>query len=108
MNSVSLRVDICLNTQVASKKKPNPEVVEIRRAPKILPWALTGAIFGAIAAFILYLFIPADQRSSENILGLLFLSLASLGFGVGLAFAITVDLLSSRSAKRAEAERVVE
>ncbi len=86
-------------------KQHLPEEVEIRRAPKIATWAITGAVFGAIAAFVIYLFIPIDQRSSENILGLLILSFGSLGFGLGLAFAIAIDLVSARMTKRALAER---
>ncbi len=89
-----------------TKPKQNlPEEVEIRRAPKIATWAITGAVFGAIAAFVVYLFIPADQRSNENILGLLILSFGSLGFGLGLAFALAIDLVTSRKTKRALAER---
>ncbi len=93
------------NTLVTKPKKNLPEEVEIRRAPKIATWAITGAVFGAIAAFVVFLFIPADQRSSENILGLLILSFGSLGFGLGLAFALAIDLLTSRKTKRALAER---
>ena len=89
-----------------TKPKQNlPEEVEIRRAPKIATWAITGAVFGAIAAFVIFLFIPADQRSNENILGLLILSFGSLGFGLGLAFALAIDLFTSRKTKRALAER---
>ena len=89
-----------------TKPKQNlPEEVEIRRAPKMAVWAITGAVFGAFTAFVLFLFIPQDQRSNENILGLLILSFGSLGFGLGLACAIAVDLLTSRKTKRALAER---
>ena len=89
-----------------TKPKQNPpEEVEIRRAPKIATWAVTGAVFGAIAAFVIFLFIPSDQRSNENILGLLILSFGSLGFGLGLAFALAIDLLTSRKTKSALAER---
>ena len=89
-----------------TKPKQNlPEEVEIRRAPKMAVWAITGAVFGTFTAFVLFLFIPQDQRSSENILGLLILSFGSLGFGLGLAFAIAVDVLTSRKTKRALAER---
>ncbi len=92
-----------------TKPKQNlPEEVEIRRAPKILPWAITAAVIGAIAAFIVYLLIPTDQRSNENILGLLILSFGSLGFGIGLALALAIDLVTSRKTKRALAERASE
>jgi hypothetical protein len=90
---------------VTKPKQNPPEEVEIRRAPKIATWAVTGAVFGAIAAFVIFLFIPSDQRSNENILGLLILSFGSLGFGLGLAFALAIDLLTSRKTKSALAER---
>lgn len=89
-----------------TKPKQNlPEEVEIRRAPKMAVWAITGAVLGAVIAFVLYLFIPADQRSNENILGLLILSLGSLGFGLGLVVALAIDLITSRKTKLAVAER---
>ena len=89
-----------------TKPKQNlPEEVEIRRAPKMAVWAITGAVFGAVAALVLFVFIPEDQRSNENILGLLILSLGSLGFGLGLTFAIAVDLVTARKTKRVLAER---
>lgn len=97
--------NILFNTLVTKPKKILPEEVEIRRAPKILPWAITGAVLGAIAAFVIFLLIPADQRSNENILGLLVLSIGSLGFGLGLAFALAIDLITSRKTKLALAER---
>jgi uncharacterized membrane protein len=93
------------NTYVTKPKQNLPEEVEIRRAPKIATWAITGAVFGAVTAFVVFLLIPQDQRSNENILGLLILSLGSLGFGLGLFFALAIDLLTSRKTKRALAER---
>ncbi len=69
------------------------------------PWAITGAVLGAIAAFVVYLVIPADQRTNENILGFLVLSFGSFGLGLALVFAIAVDLITSRKTKRALAER---
>ena len=86
-------------------KTPQTQDVEIRRAPKIVPWGLTGALFGVLGALLLFVFIPADQRSAENILGLLTLSFGSLGFGLGLTLAIAVDLLTAGKPKRAQALR---
>lgn len=71
----------------------------------MLPWALTGAVFGLVVAFALYLIIPEANRSSENILGLLLVALGSLGLGVGVALSIAVDLVTSGRAKRASAVR---
>lgn len=83
----------------------NPEEVEIRRAPKVLPWALTGAAFGMLVALVLSLIAPEGEASEYNVLGLLLVSLGSLGLGAGVAFAILVDLVTSSKAKRASAVR---
>ena len=82
-----------------------PEEVEIRRAPKVLPWALTGAAFGMLVALVLSLFAPEGEASEYNVAGLLLVSLGSLGLGAGVAFAILVDLVTSSKAKRASAVR---
>lgn len=82
-----------------------PEDVEIRRAPKVLPWALTGAAFGMLVALVLSLIVPESEATNENVLGLLLVSLGSLGLGTGVAFAILVDLVTSSRAKRASAVR---
>ena len=82
-----------------------PEEVEIRRAPKVLPWALTGAAIGMVIAFVVYLIAPAADGPMENILGLLLVSLGSLGLGLGVAFAIGLDLLTASRSKKVSAVR---
>lgn len=82
-----------------------PEEVEIRKAPKVLPWALTGSVFGMIVALVLALVAPESEASDYNVLGLLLVSLASLGLGVGIAFAVIVDLVTATRAKKATAVR---
>lgn len=80
--------------------------VEFRRAPKLLPFALTGAVLGLIAAGVLYVLIPAANRSSENIFGLLLITLGSAGLGLGVLAAIVIDLVTARRAKKVLAQRV--
>lgn len=82
-----------------------PEEVEIRKAPKVLAFALTGAVLGVITALVLYVLIPVSQRSSEDILGLLLVALGSLGLGLGVVMAIFLDLITSRRVKKASAIR---
>lgn len=82
-----------------------PEEVEIRKAPKVLAFALTGAVLGVVAALVLYALIPVDQRSSRDILGLLLVALGSLGLGLGVVSAIFLDLITSRRVKKASAIR---
>ena len=47
----------------------NPEEVEIRRAPKVLPWALTAAAFGMVIALVLALIAPEGVDASDTVLG---------------------------------------
>jgi hypothetical protein len=82
-----------------------PEEVEIRKAPKVLPWALTGAVFGMVVALVLSLVAPESDASNYNVLGLLLVSLGSLGLGLGITFAVIVDLVTATRAKKATAVR---
>lgn len=91
---------------MAKKNQDNSEEVEIRRAPKVLAFALTGAVLGILLAFGLNLLIPDATRSNANVLGLLLVALGSLGLGLGVVFAIAFDLISSRRTKRAVVNRV--
>ena len=91
---------------MAKKNQDNSEEVEIRSAPKVLAFALTGAVLGLVLAFVLNLLIPDATRSNANVLGLLLVALGSLGLGLGVVFAIAFDLISSRRTKRAIFNRV--
>ena len=86
-------------------EKPNPEEVEIRRAPKTLPFAVSGVILGLILAVVLYLAGGATE-TNRSILGLLLVALGLTGLGLGIAFAMILDLLLARRPKRAIANRV--
>jgi hypothetical protein len=84
------------------------EEIEIRRAPKVIPWMLTGAAVGMIVALILSLVTPSNPELPENFLGLMLIAFGSLGLGLGVLVAIAFDLISARRAKRAIANRVTE
>lgn len=84
------------------------EEIEIRRAPKVLPWMLTGAAIGMLIALALSLLTPPNPELPENFLGLMLISFGSLGLGLGVGIAIAFDLISARRAKRATANRVSE
>jgi predicted MFS family arabinose efflux permease len=85
-----------------------PEEVEIRKAPKLLAFIITGILLGAVAAVFFYIAIPPENRSSENVLGLLFVTLCSAGMGFGILTSVAIDLVSQRRVKRALANRVSE
>jgi hypothetical protein len=84
------------------------EEIEIRRAPKILPFMLTFAGLGMLIAVVFLLLTPADANLPENFFGPTLIAFGSLGLGAGAVFAIAYDLISARRAKRALANRVTE
>ena len=92
----------------APKSNPDTSQVEFRRAPRLLPFTVTGGVLGLLFALLLFLLIPAENRSSENILGLLLIALGSLGLGLGVLAAIVVDLLTARTARKVTAQRIAE
>ena len=55
------------------------ESVKIRRAPKFLPFLLTGGILGIIVALIVGLAIPAEQRTAQPIITYLLAYFAGIG-----------------------------
>jgi hypothetical protein len=82
------------------------ETVKIRRAPKFIPFALTGLALGAVIAIVLSLTIDnPDGKTPGFITQLLVYSLAG-GSGFGVVVAVVVDLLSNRRTKEAEASKV--
>lgn len=82
------------------------ETVKIRRAPKFIPFSLTGIALGAVIAIVLSLTIDnPDGKTPGFITQLLIYSLAG-GAGFGVVVAVVVDLLSNRRTKEAEASKV--
>ena len=82
------------------------ETVKIRRAPKFIPFALTGLALGAVIAIVLSLTINnPDGKTPGFITQLLVYSLAG-GAGFGVVVAVVFDLLSNRRTKEAEASKV--
>ena len=80
--------------------------VAIRRAPKFLQFAITGAIIGALIAVIRFQFIPEAARSNEPFLGLLLAYFAGVGLGVGLVAAVILDAIFRARSKRAAATKL--
>ena len=84
------------------------EEIEIRRAPKVLPWMFTGSALGVLIAAVIFAVAPDNADVPQNFFGLLMIAFGSLGLGLGVLVAIIFDLVSSRRAKRAIANRVTE
>ena len=81
------------------------EPVNIRRAPKLLPFGITGAILGVILGVGLYLLAPAAGVNEENALGLFIVYVGGTGAAIGVVLAILLDWLTLRKTKQAIASR---
>lgn len=81
------------------------EEVEIRKAPKLLPFGVTGFVLGALVAILLYFLIPNPEQAQENALGLFIVYIGGFGAAMGVVVAIIFDLVSARKTKKVLAER---
>jgi H+/Cl- antiporter ClcA len=86
--------------------KTSNESVKIRRAPKFLPFLLSGAILGIVVALILGATIPAEQRTNEPIVTYLIAYLGAIGAAVGIVAALIFDRIGLARAKTAEATKL--
>ena len=84
------------------------EEIEIRRAPKVLPWRFTGSALGVLIAVVIFAIAPDNADVPQHFLGVLMIALGSVGRGRGVLVARIFDLVSARRAKRAIANRVTE
>ena len=80
--------------------------LKVRRAPKFLPFILSGIILGIVVAFVLNSFIAPDSRTETNILGYLVLYCAGGGLAVGVLSALVLDAISVARAKAVSATKL--
>ena len=81
------------------------EKVQIRKAPKFLPFLILFAVIGVVVALILNSFISDADRTAQPILGYLIAWLAGIGGAFGLVFALVLDFISRKRSKTVEATR---
>lgn len=81
------------------------ENVQIRKAPKFLPFLILFAVVGVVVALILNSFISDADRTAQPILGYLIAWLAGIGGAFGLVFALVLDFISRKRSKTVEATR---
>ena len=83
--------------------------LNIRRAPKYLPFILFGAVFGVVLGVILYFATSQpDAKDSTSILGLLIVTPAALGAGLGLLVASVLDGRSVAKSRQVQAAKLDE
>lgn len=82
------------------------ETVRIRKTPRFLPFLLTGGILGIIAALVVGLTIPEEQKTGEPIVTLLVAFFAGIGMSLGIVLTIVLDRIGIARAKTLEATKL--
>lgn len=82
------------------------ETVRIRKTPRFLPFLLTGGILGIIAALLVGLTIPEEQKTGEPIVTLLVAFFAGIGMSLGIVLTIILDRIGIARAKTLEATKL--
>lgn len=79
--------------------------VQIRKAPKFLPFLILFALIGIVSALIMNTFVSEADRTAQPILGYLVATLGSIGAAFGLLVALFLDYISRKRSKTLDAER---
>jgi hypothetical protein len=79
--------------------KDKTETVKIRRAPKFIPFMLTGVLLGGVVAAILSLSITSQDGKTAGFLTQLLVYCLGLGAGIGVLAAVVFDALTARASK---------
>lgn len=79
--------------------KDKTETVQIRRAPKFIPFMLTGVLLGGVVAVVLSLSITTQDGKTAGFLTQLLVYCLGLGAGVGVLTAVVFDALTARASK---------
>lgn len=69
-----------------------PRKLQLRRAPKYVPFLILGGLLGLVAAAILaFSFTPGEEFDSSSVFGLFAVLLVLPGMGVGAMVALLLD-----------------
>ena len=79
--------------------KDKTETVKIRRAPKFIPFMLTGVLLGGVVALVLTLLITTEEGKTGGFLTQLLVYCLGLGAGLGALAAVIFDAVAARRAK---------
>ena len=79
--------------------KDKTETVKIRRAPKFIPFMLTGVLLGGVVALALTLLITTEEGKTAGFITQILVYCLGLGGGVGLVAAVVFDAVTARKLK---------
>ena len=86
--------------------KNESEIVKIRRAPKYLPFIISGSLLGLVLALIVGAYLPASSDTRSQVQGILVVYFVGGGLGLGIVAALVFDRIFSARAKSAEATKL--
>ena len=89
-----------------AKKPEQTETLEIRKAPKFLPFMFTGTMIGLVVGVLLYQLIPAENRTGQDIFGYLVIFFMCAGFAAGVILTVILDWVSRSRIKKVEATKL--
>lgn len=79
--------------------KDKTETVKIRRAPRFIPFMLTGVLLGGVVALALTLLITTQEGKTAGFITQILVYCLGLGAGVGLIAAVIFDAVTARRSK---------
>ena len=79
--------------------KDKTETVKIRRAPKFIPFMLTGVLLGGVVALALTLLITTQEGKTAGFITQILVYCLGLGGGVVLLAAVIFDAVTARKLK---------
>ena len=87
--------------------KDKTETVKIRRAPKFIPFMLTGVLLGGIVAIALSLLITTEEGKTAGFITQILVYCLGLGGGVGLVAAVIFDAVTARRSKDVQVSKSI-
>ena len=85
--------------------KAKTETVKIRKAPKFIPFMLTGIAVGALVAILLSLTITNSDGKTAGFISQLLIYSLGIGAGAGIAVAAIVDGITAKRTKSVQASK---
>ena len=82
------------------------ETAKIRRAPKFIPFMLTGVLLGGVVAIVLSLSITTQDGKTGGFLTQLLVYCLGLGAGLGVVAAVVFDAVTARRAKDVQVSKI--
>jgi hypothetical protein len=79
--------------------KDKTETVKIRRAPKFVPFMITGFLLGGVVALGLSLLITTEEGKTAGFITQVLVYCLGLGASLGLVAAVVFDAVAARKLK---------